>query len=290
MSRSGSSEKSNSGFRLYFKQAAVVIAAAITCFVIGFALFFPEQALLARLENVIRKNAPYPVTIGSAEIKFPLALAATNIRVEVPRQSGQPIQLDKLLLSPTWSTLIGRPGFSFTAETGGGTINGSLSGERQLNITVSGVRFDEPVEGFSQIRLSGRIDKVQLSTDLEFENEDETDLAIDITDLAVTGGEAFGLPEKLDLGRLSVNATGTGRTLSLQKTELAEGVVAATALGKILIGNTPAASRLNIDLSITPATGLEPSLASLFEMVGTPAPNGSRKLSLRGPLARPSLR
>lgn len=58
----------------------------------------------------------------------------------------------------------------------------------------------------------------------------------------------------------------------------------------MLASSKPQNSRINLNLSVRVDKQVNPTLASLLELVGTQQSDGSRKLRLTGTLAKPVIR
>lgn len=116
-------------------------------------------------------------------------------------------------------------------------------------------------------------------------------LAVTLDKVRLSGLESYGLTKgSLDLGRLVMQAEGQGKTMRLQQLALQGGAVEGSGQGTVLIGDTPAATRLNLTVELRPGPGLDPTLRDLLNLVGSDGPNGTRKLRLSGSLQQPTLR
>ena len=259
-------------------------------FVIGLLFFFPEDALQQRLQHELAKRIPGKISIEKTSIVFPFSIEASNIIVRLNERNIPEIKLDLLKITPTLSSLIGQPGIIFDARVNKGHIKGSVTEAGALALEIDQYSFDEPIQGFSDLRLSGTISSARADAHLRSDPDKPSSINLQATGLSLEGTRSLGLAsEQINLGQLNLVVDGKGRNYSIRNGVLSSGDILAEASGTILAGRTVTSTRLNLEINIKPAAGLDPSVSSLFELIGTPGRDGGRKLSVRGTLAFPKV-
>lgn len=267
------------------------VVAGLLMFLLGFYISFPEEVLRLRLQYELTRNLPARVTMTQAEFSFPFGLTAKGVTVKLAEPTAPELTFDSIKLSPHLSSLIGKPGACFEATIGSGRISGSAAQEGALSLEISSLDFDEPLQGFSQLRMSGQISSAQLDSHMQPDQDKPSNMNLLATNLKLSGTRDIGLPlDQLNLGQLELKIDGTGRNFTIKQATLTGGEIMASANGKISVGKNLAATRLNVEMQVKPATTLDPSISTLFELIGSADSNGGRKINLRGTLARPVVR
>ena len=277
--------------RREFFQVTGAIGAGLLMFVCGLIIFFPTAALQQRLQHELSKNIPGKVDIGTLSFRLPFSLQGEKISIRMNDPTLPELKLDSLKLTPQLATLIGSLGANFDARGGKDRLNGAVSQNGALSVSAEQYYFNVPIQGFTDLRLSGTVSSALVSTHLQPEPDKSSSFELQVSDLQLSGTGGLGLGgDVINLGRLGVEANGQGRNLQIVRAELTNGDILATATGSMIIGRTAQSTRLNISLTLTPAASLDPSAASMFELIGQAGRDGSRNLNIRGTLARPNVR
>ena len=267
------------------------LLAGLAAFIIGFAVFFPDTVLQRKVQYEINRNFPGEVRTNNISYRFPLTLAADDVLVVTNDRSIPEFRFETVRISPHLASLIGSPGICFTAIAGEGIIKGTFLREGEFDIEIANYSFDEPVQGFSDLRLNGKIAAARIESHLQPSPDTNSTFSLQAADLSLDGTASTGLSvDRIKLGQLTLEMSGIGRNFSFDKARLAGGEIQAEATGRVVAGQTARSTRINIDLSIKPAGNLDSSVASLLEIIGSPAANGSRKLNISGTLSRPQVK
>ena len=266
------------------------IFAGLLLFLIGFLVFFPENTLRQKLQYELAKNIPGKVIVGAASLRLPYSIQVENLLIRLDDRSIPELKLDSLTLTPHLSTLIGRPGVCFKATDGSGNISGSVSKAGAVSLDIENYPIDQPVQGFSDLRLTGKIDSGQVETDLQPDPDKKSSINLQAVGLSLKGTRSLGLTtDQISLGQLDLEIIGKGRNLSITSATLSGGDVSAEVGGTFLVGRTIPSTRMNLNISAKAAASLDPSVSSLFELIGTPGREGTRKITVRGTLAVPKM-
>jgi len=269
----------------------VFFLVALVTFIIGLAASFPDDAILTRLEYALEQNLPAQVSIKYAEYSFPFSITAENVQIRMNEPNMPEIDLDMVSLTPHLSSLIGKPGACFDIAIGNGQISGSVAQSGELSVEVNALSFDEPIQGFPSLSVSGRINSANLDSHLRPEAETPTAITLQANDLKLSGTRNAGLGiDQVNFGQLELQLGGKGKNLMVQKATVSGGDLTATATGRIVIGRTITATRLNLEAQFKPTTSLDSSVSSLFELIGAPGNDGARKVNIRGTLAYPKIK
>lgn len=274
-----------------FKSLVISILVGLLMFLLGLSASFPEEVLRARLQYELQRNLPADITISHATLRLPYSFVAEDIKVRPDQPTVPELNFDSIKITPHLTSLLGKPGACFEATIGKGQISGSFSQNGELTLTIDTLAFDEPLQGFSQIRLSGQIKTARLDSHMQPDPDKPSTMKLLATQLKLSGTRNIGLPQdQLNLGQLNIIVDGTGRNFTIKQAVLSGGDIQASATGKITVGKTIASTRLNTELQVKPAASLDTSVSSLFELFGSPGSAGGRKINIRGTLARPVVR
>jgi hypothetical protein len=116
-------------------------------------------------------------------------------------------------------------------------------------------------------------------------------MVLELQDIRISGLEGLdGTSHGLDLGRITLSATGQGSTFRIAGLSARGGVIEATGKGSVLLGFSPSDCRLNLVLHLHPTERLSPGLKDLFVLLGKPNRDGSLQVRLTGTLANPTIR
>ncbi|PLX97815.1 MAG: type II secretion system protein GspN [Desulfuromonas sp.] len=263
----------------------------LTMVLLGLYLAFPEKALQRRLEFELNRNISGAVSVKSAALSLPFGLTARDIRIRMNDRSIPQIFFDSVEMSPHISALFGNPGISFNARTGDGKISGSVKQRGPAEIDIDNYLFDEPIQQFSGLKIKGVIRSARLETEVPTQPDSRTRIEVVAENLNLTGLEKVGFSAaEVALGNLELTLNGQGRKLDLERASLSGGDIRASLSGNLSFGRSLPATRLNLTLQVQPTTGLDQSLRSLFDLLGSAGPDASRKLTISGSLARPNIR
>jgi len=264
----------------------------ILFFLTGFFSGFPEDVLENRIRYELKKNIPISITFAHADIEFPAVLLASQVRITPEGPIETELVFDSVSFSPKLSTLIGQPAIDFEALSKEGSLSGSAGANGQLSLVIGNFSFNEPVQGFSSLRLEGTVRSARLHSYLDPEPDKASTLTLEAENLAVTGTRSAGFSmDRVDLGRLDLQLEGTGRNFTVRQATLSGGAIEAEVNGRLLLGQTVASTRLNLSAELRPTSRLDPSLRSMFDLIGSPGKDGSsRAMTIRGSLARPAIR
>jgi len=267
------------------------LGAGLATFILGLILFFPATPLKLRLQTELARKAAAQITIDDLAIRPLFSLVGSGIAIRMNDPAIPELQFDSLTLTPHLATLTGRPGVDFDARTAEGRIEGSISRDGAFQLGVDQYRFEAPLRGLADVRLTGTISGARVDAHLDPEAGKPAHIELQAAGLVLSGTGSLGLAvDRINLGQLSLVADGEGRTLTITQATCSGGDILAEASGSVVVGRNVQTTRLNIALRIRPAASLDPSVASLFELLGAPDTDGSHKLNIRGTLARPTLR
>lgn len=254
----------------------------------GFWWAFPQQQLLLRVQQEFSRQSGLRLTAQSAEIGFPLRLRFTDCRLE-PLPNNTPLRFEEVRLSPYWSGLLtGKPGVAVEVDFWGGEMEGVLARDGGLNIEVSGLDLAR-LEGLpGSYRLAGRLSgaaegRLLPTNQLAWE--------VSLERLGLSGLQAFGIADDLSLGSLRARGELKGRNLQLAELQLGGGVLEAKGEGTLLIGPSPARSRINASLEVAPQQGLPSMFKDLLSLSGQqPDAQGRYRFRLSGRLDAPNIK
>ncbi len=259
---------------------------------ISFYWAFPSRTLKARLELELAQNYGLQAQLSPPKLVFPPGLSCSKVDLSFAKPYNRSLPLRKVRISPLWFSLLGdAPGLRFRGDLNGGTLTGTSRRNGQTDLFADGVIVQETLQENGGASLQGTLQNSRFSGLLPLQLPGNRNLDLTLSRIKLSGLEAYGVNKgSLDLGQLILQAEGQGKTLQLKKLSLRGGALEGSGQGTIMIGASPAASRLNITLQLRPGTGLDPVLKELLSVIGSSAPNGSRRVRLSGSLQQPTLR
>lgn len=259
---------------------------------VSFYLAFPSRTLQSRLQLELAENLGLQSSLSPPRLLFPPGLACSRLDLTLPAPYDRTLPLRQVRIAPLWLSMLGdAPGLRFSSELNGGTLNGTARRDGQTTLVADQVAIQEPLQLNGGPVIQGVLRNSRFDGLLPLQSPGQRKLALDLDRVRLSGLKSYGAAEdSLELGRLMVQAAGDGKTLRLQQLSLQGGVVEGLGQGTMLLGATPAATRLNLTIELRPGAGLDPTLRDLLALVGSDGPNGSRRLRLSGSLQQPVLR
>ncbi|HKL25652.1 MAG TPA: type II secretion system protein GspN [Desulfuromonadales bacterium] len=269
----------------------VATALFFIAFLAGVYLFFPGETLRQRLIQEVSQQADLELQLGSLTLQPLLTLAAGDIRIMSP-DIPWPLEIEELEASPNWmSVLTGDPGANIRARLMDGSLSCSLQKSGNLNVRSAGLRFDLPLTNPMALRLTGRVDEVALDTGIRLNTDTQTNLFLKLNETRILELDLSGAGDtSIALDEITLQVEGQGRSMQITALEARGGDLLVTGEGVVIIGRTAETSRLRLTLQMRPAAGLDPAVASLFDLAGKPQPDGSYSLQISGSLAQPLIR
>lgn len=264
------------------------------CLVVSFFLFFPTQALKDRIELEAGSAGPVVLEMGDLGLRFPPTLRASDIRVVFKAPRPQTVDIDTATVSPLWSTLVGgNPGFAFRTDLMEGELDGDYRRSGETHVEAHGIVLDRalPLTGDLQLRLMARLNQGELSAVLPPRDDSASHVDLAFSQVRLAGLEAFGLTrDVLNAGDISLQASGTGRSLKIERATATGGDIELSATGTLFLAYPVDRSRLNLQVTIRPAASLDSQSRDLLQMLIKPEKDGTSRLRIVGTLARPRVR
>lgn len=259
---------------------------------ISFYWAFPSRTLKARLQMELAQSYELQAQISPPTLLFPPGLACSQVDLTFAEPYNRTVPLQKVRVSPLWFSLLGdAPGLRFRAGLNGGTLTGTSRSNGQTTLLADQVAIQETLQIDGGPSIQGVLQNSNFSGLLPLQLPGERNLSLTLNQVRLSGLEAYGVAGGgLDLGQLVLLAEGQGKTLRLKELSLKGGALEGSGQGTVMIGASPAATQLNLTLELRPGKELNPTLSELLSLVGTRAPNGSRRLRLSGSLQQPTLR
>lgn len=281
------SRKKNSGTRL-FLSGAVLLA---VCFLLGIYLFFPTDILLDRIEQDLASQANLEVSVEDLRLSFPPGLLAKDITLSAPRLP-QDIRLDTLRVKPLWSSLFStNQGVSVVAGLYGGELEADLKRHGEVEAQASGMNLSVPIAPGSAIQVATTLGQANLSGRWPIRPDTETTLNMTLSALSLSGMKGIGAQNDIfSLGSVSLQASGKGNALRIEKLENSGGQMAVSGSGTLQLAQPIDRSRINLTITLKPGTGMDPTLTETLGLFAKQDRNGSFNLRILGTLSNPQVR
>jgi type II secretion system protein N len=259
---------------------------------ISFYWAFPSRTVKARLQMELAQSYGLQAQLSPPKLLFPPGLACSQFDLTFAEPTNRTVPLRKVRVSPLWFSLLGdAPGVRFRASLNGGTLTGTSRRNGQTTLVADQVAIQETLQLNGGPSIQGVLQNSNFRGLLPLQLPGERNLNVTLNQVRLSGLEAYGVAGgSLDLGQLVLQAEGQGKTLSLKKLSLTGGALEGRGQGTVMLGSSPAATRLNLTLELRPGRGLDPALGELLSLIGSSAPDGGRRLRLSGSLQQPTLR
>ncbi len=277
-----------SGIRLYL-EAALLLAG---CLVLGFYLFFPTGELKNRIEYEVANATQAQLEMDSLSLLFPPALKARQVTVTSEQAQPLKLALDNLTLKPLWHSLFGgNPGVAFDSQLFGGSAEGYLRRNGAVEASLQDLSLSAPLAAGSSLGVAGVVSRGNLAGAWPLRPETETSLSLVVNQTRLTGLEAIGAATPtLSLGTLTLQGSGRGSALRIDKLENEGGDLQVSGTGTLLVSDPPENSRINLALTLTRAPSLDQALGELLDMFIKPGPDGTYRIRVTGTLGNPRMR
>ncbi len=253
---------------------------------------FPRQTLRDRLQQEIAQAGLAEIRLATPTLLFPPGLNFPRADLLVSETPRRELPLRQLRVIPLWFSLVGdRPGLRFRAELHGGTLSGNLRRNGEAELKAEGIALREVLRDESGPLLQATVSRGRFEGMLPLDLPGDRLLELTLEQIQLTGLETYGVAEgRLDLGRLHLQVEGRGATLNVREMSLQGGALEGRGQGTLLLGPSPAATRLNLTLELRPGDTLDASLRELLLLLGSGTGDGGRILRLSGSLRQPALR
>jgi type II secretion system protein N len=264
----------------------------LVSFLLFFYLLFPVGALQLRLQREAADLFGVRVEASEPRLLFPLKLADKRITLTPPPPYDQPLTIEHFAAAPRWFSLLsGRPGLTFEGKLRGGAVKGTCYSDDSVDLALQGMKLQEKLLSAQGLILEGVLKKGLFSGPVPPASRGNSELVLELEGIRISGLEGIGVAgDALDLGRITLSATGQGSTFRIAGLSARDGVIEATGKGSVLLGSSPSACRLNLALRLHPTERLSPALRDLLSLLGKPGPDGSLQMQLTGTLANPTIR
>ena len=259
----------------------------------GFYLAFPSTALKQTIVRQFEKHLPVRIELAEANLLPLLTVTGKQVSVTLPSEATSILLIDSFSLSPKWlSTISGDPGIKGELLSSPGQTSFQWQKSGALEIQGSDMPFEIPLATSPAMRISGALKTAMVVTEIPIKKQTESLLEISLGLVTIRGLEAIsGNPNGLQLGNLTLQATGQGNAFTIKNIQTSEGDLLITGQGTLILATSdPIRSRINLNVTVSAGKSADPTLASLLELAGTKQSDGSRKLRLTGTLANPILR
>lgn len=269
---------------------AGVLALLAIGFALGLYLGLPIASLKERIEAEARQRAGIPLRIGELALNFPPAVTMKTVHWQ-PAGAVPEIPFDRVQLRPLWWSLFSAsPGVGFSTELLGGHANGQLRRNGSAQVQLTGLTFSGPLAATSALKLGATLRAGTLQGVYPPLPESESQLNLTLDGVHLLGLEALGAAsDRLDLGTVTLQASGRGSALKIERVEASGGALQLSGDGTFLLAQPLPGSRLNLALTLQPGANFDPQLRDLLSLFAKPAADGSLKLRLSGTLGDPRL-
>ena len=270
------------------------LLAGLALFVVGLLtslyLFFPAEAQKERIIQEAEARSGVRLDIEQLALYPLLTFDFDRLKI-VTAELPQPVVVDELKIAPLWSSLLSDPGVQVQASAMNGTLAGIVQKSGALNAEAAGLRFDLPLQEPLPCNLTATLSDAKLDTNTGLAPTTKTSVSLRLNDVMITGLASLDADNKgIPLGEITIQAEGKGRNLQIKTLTAKGGVLDVGGEGTLLLGRTPAASRIRLTLQVSPGPNTNPTITSMLQLAGEADTDGRYTLRLSGTLAKPVLK
>lgn len=259
--------------------------------VLSFWAFFPAEVLQQRLIQEVSHQSGLKLTSSQPSLLFPLGIEL-NLKMYPPVEDVKPIAVQKLQVTPAWTTLFSKaPAIDLQGGLAGGNFAGQAARDGRLQLQFSNIAIDRLQSEALPYRATGQLQGRVSGEKLTSPRTAKGAFNLKLTAAKVLGLENFGLGESVSLGTLEVDGKFSQRRINLEKVVMTDGLLEMNGGGNLLVGDSPQKTRLNLNIRLHPTPSTPQTVRDLLSMSGVkPAADGSYLMRISGTLARPVLR
>ncbi len=273
----------------------------LVLFTIFVAATFPHELVVRRL-LAPAAGAPVAVEVEGVHLGWMLGYTIDELRLVRPGADPSVPLLVAARVGAAPSRLGILHGQPFPvavhADLYGGTLDGTVDLRPEayaLRATLANVDVARyaGLRLFLEGALHGRIDgSIELAGNAARPTSTSGSVDLRAADLALEGGKVQGITvPDLHFPELRLEGTVKGGRLDLGEVTARGREVSVQGAGNVLLEHPFAASLLNLDFTLTPATDLPDNLRLTFNLIpGDPGPHGERHIHLSGTLAQPRMK
>ncbi len=258
---------------------------------LSFWIFFPAELLQQRLVAEISRQSGLKMQGDNSSMLFPLGLEL-DLLVYPEQPELAPINLQSLQVTPAWTSLVtGVPAAELKSRLAGGSIEVLADNSGRLELEISDVELETLQQAEAAYRLQGRLSGKLKGEQLSDKKAGKGQFTLQLRDPRLFGLDRLGLSKTLQLGQLDIEGKFNQRRLSIGRVLLTDGDIELSGGGTVLVGDTPAKTRLNLNVRLFLKPTTPKGLRDLLSLTGIkPTADGSYLMRLGGTLARPVLR
>ena len=260
-------------------------------FLLGFYLFFPLDSLTDRIVLEVRERTQTRLTIGHLTLTPFLALSANDLDIQRD-DLPFPLVINSMRLSPQWTTLFSEDlGVHIDAKLMGGFVTAEIQKNGQFFTEARDLNLEIPIQKPVPMKIVGALKQASFNGATRFTPETATQLNMRLSDVKVYPDKALGAGlDGIALGEISLDLEGRGRSVQIKSVDVSQGDFGIQGSGRLIIGPTMLASRINLALQIKPAPSADQTLIELLKLTGTPEDDNGFRMRLSGSLAQPVIK
>lgn len=261
-------------------------------FMVSFWAFFPADMLQQRVIHEISRESGIAMRGENGAILLPLGLKLDlTLYSDVPELAD--IHVTDLRVTPAWISLFStNQALQLRGKLAGGRIDSRIWRNSDAQVQLRDVMLLLLQQDDIPYRVRG-----SLSAQLQGEhfaagvNRAQGNFTIDVQQAAILGLEQIGLEADMPLGQLQASGRFGERRLNLEQLVVSGGALDISGSGTMLMGATPAQTRLNLNIRLQPTQQTPEGVRDLLMLTGVrPGADGSYQLQIGGTLARPVTR
>lgn len=279
-------ERLRSTWRALQQRALLILTGTLLfglAFGLGCYLFFPVATVQRWLTEEIGRRTGASIELDAPKLSPLLTMRTPRGRLSFPDAPQAPIDLVDLRLRPRWSTLFsGDPGIALETAFSGGMLSAVVTRGGTYRVDAEGLQFDKlPLHRETGTLLSGTLLKAHFATTYPAQKSGRNALTLEMERVSLN---LLGQP--LALGKIRIDGDGQQNTLQLATLTASGGDLAVSGTGTLLLGASPAASRISLDLTLRPAPAAPATITALLEVAARKEADGGYRLRLSGSPAR----
>lgn len=254
----------------------------------SFWIFFPADVIQRSLLQKVSAQTGINMRGENATVILPVGLSL-DLFIYPEKRGIADITLNDLQMTPVWSSLFSSdPAVKLEGKLASGRLKGTGSQSGDIDLMLENVSVLKLQQSDLPYRVAGELSGQLHGKNISGHNNGQGTFVFDLSDTSILGLEKVGLPGRISIGTLHLSGKFNQRRFSLEKVVLNGNFLELSGGGNILVGETPAQTRLNLNVRLKSTPSTPETVVDMLKLTGVrPTTDGSYLLRIGGTLAKP---
>ncbi|WP_321368627.1 type II secretion system protein GspN [uncultured Desulfuromusa sp.] len=249
----------------------------------GILFSFPEAKVKQIIISSLETQGQVSVTQGDINISL-FGIDGSNLQIQPENPLLPTIPIKSLAITPHWLSLLSKnPGGHLDMQLFDGTLTADIYRDGTLNLAASELNLASLSLTDQTLTITGQLAEMSLSSVVPLQKTSDSLISLSLKDINIARNSDLKLA--INLGDIVINGTGRGRAFKITSLQAAEGDLAISGRGRILLGKSLPSSKINLKMEIRPQETADPMIVELLQLGTRKTADGSYELSLSGSLS-----